>query len=165
MRAWVENMKEYVENMKKYVENIKEYEEICRYIGFLPRCKSQGHLFKFAFPLLPLPRVTARTSLHSVFCQGPPQTLVPLRATAVSLQGGLVPEIIYEGRDSFIFLIHFFEFFRYSFMFPTYFFMFFTYFPHIPSYFRHIPSYFSHIPSWGHVIDLQQEYFKHFPSP
>ena len=34
-------------------------------------------------------RVTARTSLRSVLCQVSPQTLVPPRATAVSLQGGL----------------------------------------------------------------------------
>ena len=96
----------------------------------------------------PPSRVTAR--------QGLPQTFVPPRATAVSLQGGLVSETIYEGRNSFIFFTYFFKFFTYYFMFPTYFYMFFTY-SFIFSYFPHIPSYFSHIPSWGHIIDLQQE--------
>ena len=52
--------------------------------------------------------------------QGPPQTLVPPRATAVSLQGGLVPETIYGGGIS-------------------------SYFSHISSSFSHIPSCFSHI--------------------
>ena len=112
---------------------------VFEYSVFYPCCKyeirkdTSSHL---PSPPTPPSRVTAR--------QGPPQTLVPPRDTAVSLQGGLVPETIYEGRDSIIFFTYFFKFFTYSFMFPTYFFIFFTYFPHIPSYFSHISTCFSH---------------------
>ena len=107
---------------------------VFEYSVFYPCCKYK--IRKGISSSLPSPPPRRKTAL-----QGPPQTLVPPRATAVSLHGRLVSETIYEGRDSFIFFTYFFKFFTYSFMFPTY---------------------FPHTPSWGHVIDLQQEIFQKF---